>query len=61
MKHPRRPSDEGDGMCAEKCARALRPYEAPSIESQAVFESTALLCTGKAEGQGLPCLYNMFS
>lgn len=38
-----------------------RPYATPTIRSQAVFETTALLCSGKAEGQSLPCQFNMFS
>lgn len=38
-----------------------RPYRPPSICSQAVFETTALLCSGKSEGQSLPCQFNMFS
>ena len=32
-----------------------RPYEAPRIQSEAIFETTALAC-GKITGQGGTCM-----
>jgi hypothetical protein len=43
-----------DGDDAKGPAQGKRPYEPPRIESEAVFETTALAC-GKIGGQGGKC------
>jgi hypothetical protein len=43
-----------DGDDAKGRGQFKRPYEPPRIESEAVFETTALAC-GKIGGQGGKC------
>ncbi len=44
---------QADGGGARE-PRARRPYEPPRIESEELFETTALAC-GKKPGQGAAC------
>jgi hypothetical protein len=39
----------------ERSGEGKRPYEAPAIASEQVFETTALAC-GKRPAQGIKCL-----
>ena len=49
-KHGDRKGDSGAGRSGK------RKYEPPEIQSQEVFETTALACGKKQGGQGAPCM-----